>query len=120
VDVEAAPEQPESRVLHVRIHAVDFEALGALLLEGIDAGCRPHFTEGHDRRLSMQAYVREDELVRLTDRGLEVDVVADATAAGAERQAQVGRGDRFEGGRIAPRGLGLEIPGRRTWPWRRT
>jgi hypothetical protein len=92
------------RILQVRIHADDFDSLRPLLLEGLDAGCKPHV----DRRdgVSMQAYVPEEEVRRLQKRGYEIEVLADATAAGLERLAEVGQGDRFEGGRIAPRGLG--------------
>lgn len=44
------------RILQVRIHADDFETLRPLLLEGLDAGCKPHVDE-RAGRASMQAYV---------------------------------------------------------------
>lgn len=99
------------RILQVRIHADDFETLRPLLLEGLDAGCKPHVDE-RAGRASMQAYVPEEEVRRLQEKGYEIEVLADATAAGLERLAEVGEGDRFEGGRIAPRGLGRKIDGR--------
>jgi hypothetical protein len=98
----------DKRVLQVRIRTVDLESLRALLLEGINAGCRPHLTE-EVAGVTMQAYVSEEELDRLKERGYDIEVLADASATGLERQAEVGRGDRFEGGTIAPRGLGRKI-----------
>jgi len=65
--------------------------------------------------VALQAYVAEAEVGSLRERGFEVEVVADMTVAWRERQQDVGRGDRFEGGAIAPRGLGIKT-GRRAPP----
>jgi hypothetical protein len=105
----------EQRNLQVRIHAADFEALRPLLVEGLDVGCRPHPLEERGG-VSMQAYVGEQELGRLRERGFEVELIADLTAHWRERLADVGQGDRFEGGRIAPHGLGVKTGGRRSQP----
>jgi hypothetical protein len=105
---------PGPHVLQVRVQADEFESLRPLLLEGLDAGCKPHVDQRAGRGVSMQAYVAEDEVDRLRERGYEVEVLADATVAGLERLAEVGQGDRFEGGRVAPRGLGRKTGGRRT------
>lgn len=59
-----------------------------------------------DGTLSMEAYVPEKVLDKLKKAGAVFDVIEDATKVGKERQKEVGRGDRFEGGKIAPRGLG--------------
>ncbi len=99
-------DESQRHVLQVLIRARDLEALRPLLLEGFDFGCRLHPEQAADGSVTAQAYVEERELEPLRRRGYEVRVIADATAAGRERQAEVGRDDRFEGGRIAPRGLG--------------
>jgi hypothetical protein len=54
----------------------------------------------------MEAYVPEEMLDSLKKAGGVFEIIEDATAVGKERQKEVGQGDRFEGGKIAPRGLG--------------
>jgi hypothetical protein len=103
---------PEPHVLQVRIEAEDLEALRPFLLEGLDVGCRPHPVELPGGRVALQAYVVEDELARLRERGVNVEVIHDASALLRERQADVGQGDRFDNGRIAPHGLGVKTGGR--------
>jgi hypothetical protein len=54
----------------------------------------------------MEAYVAEDLVDRLKEAGVPLEVIDDATRVGRERQKEVGKGDRIEGGKKAPRGLG--------------
>ena len=65
---------------------------------------------GGPRRLHdsiiMEAYVPEEVLDKLKATGVAFEIIEDATQIGLERQKEVGRGDRFKGGKIAPRGLG--------------
>lgn len=53
----------------------------------------------------LEAFVPEDLLETLRRYAVQIEVVEDATAKGLERQKEVGRGNRFEGGKL-PRGLG--------------
>jgi hypothetical protein len=45
----------------------------------------------------------------LREAGRKVEVLADANAEGKRLQKLVGKGDRFEGGRLGPPGVGKLI-----------
>ena len=59
-----------------------------------------------DGTLSVEVYATEDELDKLKKAGGIFEIVENATEVGKERQKEVGRGDRFEGGKKFPQGLG--------------
>jgi hypothetical protein len=59
-----------------------------------------------DGTLSMDAYATEDVLDQLKKEGVVFDIIENASEMGRRRQNEVGRGDRFEGGKKAPQGLG--------------
>jgi hypothetical protein len=104
---EAAPGRP---IFLIRIRAHDFESLRPLLLEGLDVGCRPH-PEIDPEGVSIQAYVAEEAVDPIRKRGFEIDVLANLSAQWLELKDSVGKGDRFEAGRIPPQGLGIKTGG---------
>jgi hypothetical protein len=60
-----------------------------------------------DGAVTITAFVTERDLVDIRDAyGIQV---VDVTDIDNSRQAEVGSGDRFQGGRIFPRGLGRKI-----------
>jgi hypothetical protein len=91
-------------ITRVHVIAKDLAALRSAL-----GACRSTVAggiqAGKDGRVGVDAYLRQDQLERLRSAPVEVRVVEDATAVGAERQAQVGEGNRFQDGSL-PRGLG--------------
>jgi len=72
----------------------------------LDVGCRPHPEVNSDGIGSLLAYATEERIRELQAAGYTVEAGENVSALGRQRQAEVGRGDRFQGGRIAPRGLG--------------
>ena len=78
----------------------------------LDVGCRhPHVEPNPDRTATLIVYVTDDRIREIQAAGYKVERGENVSALGRERQKEVGEGDRFEGGRVAPRGLG-EKPGR--------
>ncbi len=77
----------------------------------LDVGCRPHAEMKPDGTATMLVYATEERIAELRAAGYGVERGENVSAIGRERQADVGRGDRFNGGRVAPRGLGQK-PGR--------
>lgn len=59
-----------------------------------------------DGTLSMEVYTPEEVLDQLKGAGAVFEIIEDATKVGKARQKEVGRGDRFDGGKKAPNGLG--------------
>ena len=77
----------------------------------LDIGCRgPQFERQPDGTFALVAYASEDKIRQLRAAGYKIDQGENVSAVGRERQQEVGRGDRFESGRIPPQGLG-EKPG---------
>ena len=77
----------------------------------LDVGCRPHPRMNPDGTATLLVYATEERIGELRAAGYGVERGENVSAIGRDRQADVGKGDRFEGGRIAPRGLGIK-PGR--------
>lgn len=78
----------------------------------LDVGCRhPHVEPNPDRTATLVVYATEERVREIQAAGYKVELGENVSAVGRERQAEVGKGDRFEGGRVAPSGLG-EKPGR--------
>jgi len=90
----------------VRI-AVTRESFESLLKKfDLDVGCRPHFQQNTDGTASLTAFATKERIRELEGAGYKVEVGENASEVGRQRQAEVGKGDRFEGGRVVPRGLG--------------
>ena len=77
----------------------------------LDVGCRhPEIEANPDRTATLLVYATKERIRELQDAGYKVETVENVSELGRQRQKEVGKGDRFEGGRVAPRGLG-EKPG---------
>lgn len=72
----------------------------------LDVGCRPHPQINADGSVTLLAYANEGRIRELQTAGYRVEQGENVSELGRQRQKEVGQGDRFEGGRIAPRGLG--------------
>ncbi len=77
----------------------------------VDVGCRPHVEANPDGTGSLQIFASAAQIQELRAAGFEVDQGENASELGRKAQAEIGKGDRFEGGRVTPRGLGRK-PGR--------
>ena len=96
----------EKRIMRIALRAPDRETLAELVkVYQLDIG------GGGPRRLpdgtiSMEAYVPQEFLDRMKKGKVAFEIIEDATEVGRQRQKEVGKGDRFEGGKKVPRGLG--------------
>jgi hypothetical protein len=77
----------------------------------LDVGDRPHVEPQPDGRGLLYAFAPEDQIRDIEAAGYSVERGENVSATGRERMAEVATGDRFEGGRVPPRGLGQK-PGR--------
>lgn len=109
---EALPDLFEVRI------TVDQENFAELMRQfPLDLGCRPHIEMNPDGTGTLQAYASEERIRELEVAGYTVERGENVSALGRERQKEVGVGDRFQGGRVIPRGLGRK-PGRPGGPRR--
>lgn len=72
----------------------------------LDLGCRPQVQLNADGTGTLLAFASEERIGELRAAGYAVEQGENVSALGRERQREIGAGDRFQGGRIAPRGLG--------------
>jgi hypothetical protein len=78
----------------------------------LDVGCRhPHVDAAADGSATLLAYASDSRIRELEAAGYRIEKGRNMSALGRERQAEVGKGDRFEGGRKAPAGLGEKRKG---------
>ena len=96
----------EKKIMRIALKAPNRETLTKLVKEfrlDIGGGGPRRLRDG---TLSMEAYTPEEVLDKLKKAGAVFEIMEDATKVGKERQKEVGRGDRFEGGKKVPQGLG--------------
>ena len=78
----------------------------------LDVGDRPYVEPTAEGRGLLYAFASREQIRELEAAGYSIDIGENASETGRQRMAEVSEGDRFEGGRIPPRGLGRK-PGRR-------
>jgi hypothetical protein len=102
-------ERPDLMAVHI---TVTRETMPTLLGSfDLDVGDRPMVEPKPDGSGSLLAFADDEMIRRLEAAGYDVEVGENVSEVGRQRQEEVGTGDRFEGGRVVPRGLGTK-PGR--------
>ncbi len=61
--------------------------------------------DGKSYRLTF--YLNKNEIEELSKSGYQLEVGENVSELGVRRQTEVGKGDRFNGGRITPKGMGV-------------
>jgi hypothetical protein len=95
----------------VRVKATRGQVDELLRRGEFDFGDHPNITPNPDGTGNLDLFLTRTQIEALRARGYEVEVGLNLSARARERVADVGKGDRFEGGRIPPRGLGRKIGG---------
>lgn len=88
------------------------EQLNQLLREGeVDIGDHPNISDNRDGTGSLDAFLTSPQIETLRADGYEISVGDNLSEQARVRLDEVGKGDRYDGGRIAPEGLGRKIGG---------
>lgn len=95
--------QPDLFAVRITVTRESFDSLFKKF--ELDVGCRPHLHAAPDGTGILTAFATRDRIRELESAGYMVEVGENASELGRRRQEEVGKGDRFEGGRIVPRGL---------------
>lgn len=96
-------------VFRVELRVADREALSRLVREQLlDVGSVRVDPDSHALRADV--FINETQIAALQEQGWELEVRENLSEVGRARQLEVGRGDRYEGGRLAPTGLGEKVP----------
>jgi hypothetical protein len=108
----SGPGEPEDDRFAVRITVDRESALRLTARTDLDFGDRPHIRPQSENRAILEAFATMTQIADLRAAGFAVAVGDNESAAGRARQAEIGQGDRFEGGRVLPRGLGRKVGGK--------
>jgi len=74
----------------------------------VDVGCRrPHIDQNKDGSLTLLFYASEAQLDEIGRAEFTVERGDNVSAIGRERQSEIGKGDRFDGGKRKPTGIGV-------------
>lgn len=74
----------------------------------LDVGCsHPHFQPVDDHMAALLIYADLAQVEQIRAAGYRVELGENASARAEALGDEIGTGDRFEGGRIAPRGFGM-------------
>jgi hypothetical protein len=100
----------EADVFAVKVEVSPEDASRIIASGEYDFGDRPHFSAVEGRDTSrLDLFVNEAQIEALREDGLDVEVMSNQSERARLRLGEVGEGDRFEGGKVAPRGLGRKI-----------
>lgn len=102
--VKLPPEQFQVRIfLDSTAQAQEF-----LLNNQLDYGCRPSVRRDGDR-LVIPALCAKAQITSLKRSGFQIEVGESLRTMKTEMLTQVGKGDRFKKGKLAPVGFGLKL-----------
>lgn len=97
-------QSPDPDVFRVLLSAPDRESLAKLVRQrGLDID---HSHPRKGKEAEIQAYLTQSQIDELKKEGWKLKVEQNLSEIGRQRQKEVGKGDRFKGGKIAPKGLG--------------
>ena len=98
-------------IFAARVRATEAQ-VHELVGRGLDYGDRPHFGDVHEGKGQLDLFLTRDQIEGLRGEGYEVEIASNQSARQRERLGEVEQGDRYEAGRIPPKGLGRKIDGR--------
>lgn len=102
--------QLERDVFLTVLYAPDRDSLARLLQEEtLDVG--PMHGRPDSKEMEVHLYANKEQIEKLKKDGWKLDVQNNLSEVGRKRQREVGKGDRFKSGNIAPKGLGKKILG---------
>jgi hypothetical protein len=93
-------------IYEAALRAPDEASLASAIRDlGLDVD-HQHPAKRESGAMDITGFLALRQVEALRERGWEVELGRNITEVGRERQKEVGVGDRFEGGRVKPTGLG--------------
>ncbi len=97
----------------VRVRVTREQADVLLRRSEYDFGDHPRIAENPDGTGDLDLFLSRSQIDGLRSEGYEVEVGPNLSATARELAAEIEEGDRFQGGKVAPTGLGRKIGGSR-------
>jgi hypothetical protein len=105
-------DEQDGDVFAVRAKVSQEQALELAGRDDLDYGDRLHWSPDPDGTGRVDLFVTRAQIDELKAESIEVEIESNESARAREAQADIGEGDRFEGGKIPPRGIGRKVGGR--------
>jgi len=106
-----APDELEGDIFAAKVRVTPDQA-GELLRSGeYDFGDRPRISPSADGTATLDLFLSRDQVAALEADGITVEIGNNQSARARAALAEIPEGDRYEGGRLTPRGIGRKIPG---------
>jgi hypothetical protein len=102
----------EGDIFAVRAKVTQEQALELAGRGDLDYGDRLHWSPDPDGTGRLDLLVSQAQIDELKAEGIEVEVESNESARAQEALVDIAEGDRFEGGKIPPTGIGRKIGGR--------
>jgi hypothetical protein len=107
--IESSANDGNEDIFAVQVTVTESQVRELLRRGDLYYGDRPHLRRSQSGKSQLDLFISRAQIDELASEGYEVSVSSNQSARLRERIAEVGKGDRFEGGRIPPTGLGRKI-----------
>src|SRR5690242_5717509 len=105
-------DEREGDVFAVRVRVSADEARALVESGEYDTGDHPRFAPGREGSGTLDLFMSRAQADALRGRGMDLDIVSNQSSRARSRVAELGEGDRYDGGKATPRGIGRKIGGR--------
>jgi hypothetical protein len=106
----ADPDELEGDIFATKVRLTPDQADKLLRSGEYDFGDRPRIVPSADGTATLDLFVSRAQVEALEAGGLTVEIGTNQSARARARLAEIPEGDRYQGGRVTPRGIGRKIP----------
>jgi hypothetical protein len=106
------PDERDDDIYAVRLRVTPEQARALVETGEYDTGDHPRFSPNTDGSGSLDLFMSRAQADDLRGRGITLEIASNQSSRARARIAELGEGDRYEGGKATPRGIGRKIGGR--------
>jgi hypothetical protein len=108
----ADADERDDDIFAVRLRVTPDQARALVESGEYDTGDHPRLEKARDGTGRLDLYMSRAQADELRGRGIELEIVSNQSSRARARVAELGEGDRYEDGKVTPRGIGRKIGGR--------
>ena len=105
-------DEREDDIFAVRLRVTPDQARSLVESGDYDAGDHPRFELERDGMGRLDLFMSRAQANELRGRGIELEIASNQSSRARARIAELVEGDRYEGGKVTPRGIGRKVGGR--------
>jgi hypothetical protein len=108
----ADADERDDDIFAVRLRVTPDQARALVESGEYDTGDHPRLEMARDGTGRLDLFMSRAQADELRGRGIELEIVSNQSSRARARVAELGEGDRYEDGKVTPRGIGRKIGGR--------